>query len=84
MNMVPLRDPVKNIVYNAEMEDVETVIVGGRIVVEEGRLKGADERELTRKLQEAGSRMWPRMAAHDRAGRSVDELSPLTFDLWEG
>ena len=83
MNMVPLRDPVKNIVYNAEMEDVETVIVGGKIVVEEGRLKGADERELTRKLQEAGSRMWPRMAVHDRTSRSVDELSPLSFDPWE-
>lgn len=84
MNMVPLRDPVKNIVYNAEMEDVESVIVGGKIVVEKGRLKGVDEAELTRKVQDAGSRMWPRMAAHDRAGRSVDELSPLTFDPWEG
>jgi len=84
MNMVPLRDPVKNIVYNAEMEDVESVIVGGRIVVEGGRLKTVNEAELIRKLQEAGSRMWPRMAAHDRVGRSVDQLSPLTFDLWEG
>ena len=59
------------------------VIVGGKIVVEEGRLKGVDEGELTRKLQDAGSRMWPRMAAHDRAGRSVDDSPPLSFDLWE-
>ena len=36
MNMVPVRDPVKNIVYNAEMEDVETVIINGRLVLREG------------------------------------------------
>jgi len=27
--------------------------------------------------------MWPRMAGADWAGRSVDELSPQTYPLWE-
>jgi 5-methylthioadenosine/S-adenosylhomocysteine deaminase len=82
MNMVPLRDPVKNIVYNAETEDVETVIINGRTVVEKGRVLGRDQRELNRRLQEAGDRLWPQLAAYDWANRSAEELSPLTFDYW--
>jgi len=82
-NMVPLRDPVKNIVYNAEAEDVETVIVNGRTVVEGGKVKGVDESALNRRLQEAGERLWPRLTSEDPAHRSVDELSPPSLDPWE-
>jgi cytosine/adenosine deaminase-related metal-dependent hydrolase len=82
MNMVPVRDPVKNIVYNAEMEDVETVIINGEIVLRDGKVLGADVDELNRKLQEAGDRIWSRMKANDRANRSVDEISPLAFEPW--
>lgn len=83
INMVPMRDPVKNIVYSAEMEDVETVIINGRVVVENGVVTGEDQRELNRKVQEAAGRMWSRVATHDWARRSADELSPMTFDFWE-
>ena len=38
--MTPLRDPVKNIVYNASDEDVDRVYVNGRLVVEAGRVLG--------------------------------------------
>jgi 5-methylthioadenosine/S-adenosylhomocysteine deaminase len=81
--MTPLRDPVKNIVYNATAEDVDRVWVNGRLVVDGGRLLAADERAILGALQAAGERMWPRMARHDWAGRSVDELSPQTYELWE-
>jgi len=81
MNMVPMRDPVKNIVYNAEMEDVETVIINGRTVVESGHVLGADTRELDLRLQKTGERLWPRLLNYDWAHRSVDELSPLSFQF---
>ena len=38
--MTPLRDPVKNIVYNATAEDVDRVYVDGRTVVDSGRVLG--------------------------------------------
>lgn len=81
-NMVPLRDPVKNIVYNAETEDVDTVIINGRTVLENGVVLGADERELNRKLQEVGRKLWPRFRRYDWAHRSADDLSPPSFDFW--
>jgi cytosine/adenosine deaminase-related metal-dependent hydrolase len=81
--MTPLRDPVKNIVYNASAEDVDRVWVNGRLVVEGGRVRAADEPAILAALQAAGERMWPRMGQHDWAGRDVDALSPPTYEPWE-
>jgi len=83
MNMVPLRDPVKNIVYNAEMEDVETVIVNGRTVLQDGRLTTRNLDQLNRALQQAGEKMWRQLPACDKGGRTADDFSALTYDLLE-
>jgi cytosine/adenosine deaminase-related metal-dependent hydrolase len=80
--MTPLRDPIKNLVYNAADEDVDRVYVDGRMVVDGGRVLAADERAILRALQAAGDRMWPRMAKGDWAGRSADQLSPQTYADW--
>jgi 5-methylthioadenosine/S-adenosylhomocysteine deaminase len=80
--MTPLRDPIKNIVYNASDEDVDRVYVDGRLVVDGGRVLAADELAILRSLQAGGDRMWPRMAKSDWAGRGVDELSPPTYSDW--
>lgn len=80
--MTPLRDPIKNIVYNGTAEDIERVWVGGRLVVDRGRVLAADESAVLGALQAAGERMWPRMRQHDWAGRGVDELSPPTYPDW--
>jgi cytosine/adenosine deaminase-related metal-dependent hydrolase len=80
--MTPLRDPVKNIVYNATDEDVDRVWVNGRLVVDGGRVLAADERAILEALQAAGERMWPRMREFDWAGRDADELSPQTYPAW--
>ncbi len=74
--MTPLRDPVKNIVYNATAEDVDRVYVRGRLVVDNGRVLAADEAKIL------AERMWPRMKPFDWAGRSADELSPLSYRAW--
>jgi cytosine/adenosine deaminase-related metal-dependent hydrolase len=80
--MTPLRDPVKNIVYSAQAEDLHTAIVDGEVRMRGREVLGVDQRALARDLQAAGERMWPRMAEHDRAGRTVDELSPQSFPEW--
>jgi cytosine/adenosine deaminase-related metal-dependent hydrolase len=81
--MTPLRDPIKNLVYNATDEDVDRVYVNGRLVVDNGRVLAADEAAILAALQAGGDRMWPRMARHDWAGRGADELSPHTYPAWE-
>jgi 5-methylthioadenosine/S-adenosylhomocysteine deaminase len=80
--MTPLRDPVKNIVYNATAEDIDRVYVGGRLVVEGGRVLGAEETAIFTGLQAGGERMWPRMSQFDWAGRDANALSPQTYPDW--
>lgn len=81
--MVPLRDPVKNIVYSAQAEDLADVMINGTIVLRDRRVLGFDEREVSRRLQEGGERMWPNMHKGDWAGRDADTLSPQSFPAWE-
>ncbi|HEX7101398.1 MAG TPA: chlorohydrolase family protein [Nitrolancea sp.] len=82
--MTPLRDPIKNIVFNAEAEDLREVMIDGNWVVRDGRALNVDERAAARALQFAGERMWSEMGPGDWAGRSADELSPQTFRAFEG
>jgi cytosine/adenosine deaminase-related metal-dependent hydrolase len=80
--MTPLRDPVKNIVYNANAEDVDRVWVNGRLVVDGGTVLAADEDAILAALQAGGERMWARMREFDWAGRDADGLSPQTYPEW--
>jgi cytosine/adenosine deaminase-related metal-dependent hydrolase len=80
--MTPLRDPVKNIVWNATAEDIDRVYVGGRLVAHGGRVLAADEAAILAALQAGGDRMWPRMKEFDWAGRDADALSPQTYPDW--
>lgn len=84
MYMTPLRDPIKNIVYNAQTEDLREVMIDGQWVLQEGHVLNVDERAVNRALQFAGERMWSEMGAGDWAGRGVDELSPPSLPRFEG
>ncbi len=77
--MAPLRDPVKNIVYSAQAEDLNSAIIDGEVRMRDRLIPGVDMAQLARDLQAAGERMWPAMAAHDRLGRDAEALSPQTF-----
>jgi cytosine/adenosine deaminase-related metal-dependent hydrolase len=60
---VPMRDPIKHLVFNASAADVATVVVDGQIVVERGRVLNADVEAVVRQMEEAGRRVWKRVEA---------------------
>jgi 5-methylthioadenosine/S-adenosylhomocysteine deaminase len=79
--MVPLRDPIKNIVYNATAEDLKDVMIDGQWVMRDRDVLNVDERAVNQKLQEAGEQIWA-ISDPDRASY-LDELSPQTFSSYE-
>lgn len=81
--MVPLRDPIKNLVYSAQAEDLLGVMVDGRWLMRDRVVLTADERDVAARLQREGERMWGRMHVGDWAGRDVDEMSPPTYPAFE-
>ena len=56
-HMTPLYDPYSHVVYSLSSSDIETVVVNGRVVVDQGRLTGADESEIITKGVEWGRRI---------------------------
>ncbi len=81
--MTPLRDPIRNLVYSAAAEDLDTVLIDGEIRMRGRAIPGVDLGQLTRDLQAAGERMWANVHKGDWAGRSIDELAPQTFPPFE-
>ena len=53
-------NPVSNLVYNADGRSVHTVVVDGRVVVENHRQSFVDEAQLFGKVQEIGERLQAR------------------------
>ncbi|MDQ2784427.1 MAG: chlorohydrolase family protein [Chloroflexota bacterium] len=82
--MTPVRDPIKNIVYSAEAEDLRSVMIDGRWVMRDGTVLNVDEHAVTARLQGAGERMWDRIGPGDWAQRTAEELAPQTFSPFRG
>ena len=82
--MAPVRDPIKNIVYSAEAEDLRSVMIDGAWVMRDGVVLNVDERAVTANLQGAGERMWDRIGPGHWAQRPADDPAPQTFDAFRG
>ena len=83
-NGVPYRDPIKNLINSSQRADVKWVIVNGKAVVEEGRLTTIDERKLLRDTQKTAEGIWEQIPEHHYLKQRADEISPLSYELWEG
>lgn len=75
----PVRDPIHALVEYGCGADVETVIVDGEVVIENGRSTRIDEEELFAQAQTAANRAWDHWAARDWASRTVEQIIPPAF-----
>jgi 5-methylthioadenosine/S-adenosylhomocysteine deaminase len=57
-HLCPHRDPLKALVYHANRNDVEMVIVDGKIVMESRKVVTVDEEEIISKAEEKAWRLW--------------------------
>ena len=75
----PLRDPINALVEYGSGADVETVIVDGEIVVENGRSTQIDDGELFGQAEAGANRAWDNWAGRDWNGRTVEDIIPPAF-----
>jgi cytosine/adenosine deaminase-related metal-dependent hydrolase len=75
----PVRDPITALVEYGCGADVDTVAVGGRIVIEGGRSTRIDEDDLMCRAEAAANRAWDNWDKRDWAGRKADEILPPAF-----
>jgi cytosine/adenosine deaminase-related metal-dependent hydrolase len=77
----PVRDPVKSVVECGIGDDVETVIVDGKLCMENGAIPGVDFAELRAQAQAAGEQVWAKLQEWDPLGRAAEAASPWSFPM---
>jgi 5-methylthioadenosine/S-adenosylhomocysteine deaminase len=63
-HLTPGFDPVATLVHAGQGSDVHTVIVDGRVVIEDGHATMVDEDQIIHDAREAGRRLWSRVQGH--------------------
>jgi len=81
--MRPLRDPLRSLVFTAAERAVRDVYVGGAQVVRDGRVLTLDREAALARLDGARRRAEAEVPERDWAGRTGEELSPLTLPVAE-
>jgi len=81
--MTPMRDPIRNIIYCTDSSDIAEVMVGGVMVLSDGKIQGIDEGTACNNLQQCAEDMWETVKDRDWNGRSANELSPFSYPSWK-
>ena len=76
-----LRDRGLRVVECGVGDDVDTVIVDGRICMEGGVILGVDFARLREEAQAAGEQVWDTLAEWDPLGRSAEDACPWSYPL---
>lgn len=77
----PVRDPVKSVIECGIGDDVDTVIVDGKVCMEGGIIPGVDFAQLREQAQAAGEDVWATIAEWDPLGRSAEDACPWSFPM---
>lgn len=75
----PVRDPITALVEYGSGADVETVLVDGEIVIENGQSTRIDEHDLITRAAAGAKQAWDHWADRDWAGRETEEIVPPAF-----
>ncbi|MCG8542996.1 MAG: amidohydrolase family protein [Alphaproteobacteria bacterium] len=81
VTMMPARDPLRSLVYTAAERAVRDVYVDGVKVVSDRQVLTLDRRDAAGRLAEAQARMIDAVPNNDYAGRTADEITPLSLLL---
>ena len=77
--MMPVRDPVRSLIYVAGERPIRDVYVDGRQVVADGAVLAFDMADALGRLQKAQRRAEAAFQGLDYAGRRHDQASPMTY-----
>jgi cytosine/adenosine deaminase-related metal-dependent hydrolase len=75
----PVRDPVRSVIECGVGDDVDAVIVDGKLCMENGIITGVDFAKLRDAAQAAGEAVWATLPEWDPLGRSAEEACPYCY-----
>ncbi|MFO1158676.1 MAG: amidohydrolase family protein [Reyranellaceae bacterium] len=75
----PNPDPVRMLVHLAGPDNVDLVMVGGRVLVEDGRLTMADEQQILADAAASSNKVWAGYGQYHPKGRDVAVAFPPSY-----
>lgn len=79
--MMPVRDPLRSLVFTAADRAIRDVYIDGRIVVEKGKVLTIDMLEMGRAAERIQSAIIANAPRSDQRGRTADQISPRALPL---
>lgn len=77
--IAPVYDPIKSLVNAATSDNIEKVYCDGKILVDEGKVLGVNERKLLEKVQKIANDEWNKVYQWDFAERKLNKYAPLSY-----
>ena len=77
----PVLDPVKSVVECGVGDDVDTVIVDGKVCMEGGLIPDVNLDALRAESQAAGEEIWASLQEWDPLGRTPEEAAPWSYPM---
>jgi 5-methylthioadenosine/S-adenosylhomocysteine deaminase len=81
MALAPYHDPIKALIDYGDSRDIETVIVDGKTLVENGRAVRCDEAEVYAQAREVVHRAWAAIPTWHWGGYDLNRLVPPAFAI---
>jgi 5-methylthioadenosine/S-adenosylhomocysteine deaminase len=81
INYVPLNVPLLHVVFCEDGTGIDRVMIAGKIVVEEGRVRGIDTAKLATTAADAATRL---AEVNANARTFVEALEPVVLDYCVG
>jgi 5-methylthioadenosine/S-adenosylhomocysteine deaminase len=82
--MMPVRDPLRSLVYTAADRAIRQVYIDGQLVVDQGKVLTMDHPAALEALTEAQARMIAAVPGYDWGKRDADQLTPLSLPMVRG
>jgi cytosine/adenosine deaminase-related metal-dependent hydrolase len=77
--IAPVYDSIKSLVNAATSDNVDKVYCNGRLLVDEGRVLGVDEKKLLEEVQKIADAEWKKVSQWDYSGRELREYAPPSY-----
>lgn len=79
--MMPVRDPLRSLIFHAADRAVSDVWIDGRKVVDRGRVTTLDHETASEALTVEQRLMMEKTRTHDYQNRTADDIAPVSLPL---
>lgn len=83
-SMLPLREPLRSLIYAAGERPIRDVFVDGVNVVRDHKVRTIDYQAVAEALDDAQKEVIAKVSEADWRGRNIDEMSPMVLQIVDG